>query len=167
MSPSTLIRLTLAVAATFLGLVALSTPTQAATAVSASGFVGSPNMDPAKYERRVKYWINVKRERHGLRKVRFNRCSDNLAESWSAYLAKNFEFYHQSMDPLLNKCNAVYAGETLARGLISPRKTVRLWMQSSGHRHIILSKYPNRVGIGATVDAEGRWLTAADFIKKP
>ena len=36
-------------------------------------------------------------------------------------------------------------------------------MDSEGHRHILLSKYPNRIGLGAYLDSRGDWLVAADF----
>jgi uncharacterized protein YkwD len=42
---------------------------------------------------------------------------------------------------------------------------VQLWMNSDGHRHILLSRYPNRIGIGAYQDSRGDWLVAADFAR--
>ena len=122
-------------------------------------------MDPEVYERRVQRLINDRREARGLRPVRLHSCTDGVAENWGEYLAENLEFYHQDLDTLFNRCDATYAGETLARGAITPQHMVRLWMQSDGHRHILLSRYPNRIGLGAYQDERGDWLVAADFTR--
>ena len=50
-------------------------------------------------------------------------------------------FFHQSMSTILNNCNAYYAGETLGRGAISPKRLVYLWMHSPEHRQVLLSHY--------------------------
>ncbi|HJR36919.1 MAG TPA: CAP domain-containing protein, partial [Nocardioidaceae bacterium] len=60
---------------------------------------------------------------------------------------------------------AMYAGETLGRGAISPRRLVRMWMHSDGHRHVLLSRKSRRIGIGAVPDAYGRWVVAANFMR--
>jgi len=122
-------------------------------------------MDPEVYERRVQRLINKKREARGLRAVRLHSCTDVIAEDWGSYLAENLEFYHQDLGKFFNRCDATYAGETLARGAITPRHMVRLWMESDGHRRVLLSKYPNRIGLGAYQDSRGDWLVAADFTR--
>lgn len=120
---------------------------------------------PDEYERRVVTWINRERTSRGLVKVRTQSCTDHYAERWSRYLGRNLEFYHQSLDPFFDKCKARYAGETLARGAVLPREMVELWMNSPGHRAILLSKNPRRIGIGAFLDSRGDWLVAADFTR--
>ncbi len=120
-------------------------------------------MDPGVYAHKVLRIINEKRAARDLRAVKLNTCTDKLAESWGSYLAGNLEFYHQDLSPFFEKCGAQYAGETLARGAVSPQEMVKLWMGSEGHRHILLSKYPNRIGLGAYLDSRGDWLVAADF----
>jgi len=117
------------------------------------------------YEHRVQRWINVVRTNRGLRPLRFQRCADGTAERWSRHLARTNLFYHQPMTRVLNRCNARYAGETLARGSIYPRRLVRMWMQSPPHRLIVLSSQPRRIGIGATLDRHGRWVVAANFVR--
>lgn len=123
-------------------------------------------IDPVVYERRVRKWINVQREKRDLKPVRANDCATGIARDWGQYLAENLEFYHQDLSPFFDKCNATYAGETLARGAVSPKAMVKLWMNSDGHRGILLSKYPNKIGLGAFQDSRGDWLVAADFIRK-
>jgi uncharacterized protein YkwD len=123
----------------------------------------SAALDPAVYAQRVLRGINQKRAARDLPALRLDTCTDRLAESWGSYLAANLEFYHQDLTPFFKKCDARYAGETLARGAVTPQEMVRLWMASDGHRHILLSKYPNRIGLGAYLDSRGDWLVAADF----
>ncbi len=136
-----------------------------ADAVTASSSALAPAMATGTYERHVQYWINVRRAHHGLHKLRLASCADSAAERWGAYLASTDEFFHQSMTSILNKCNAYYAGETLGRGAITPKRLVYLWMHSPEHRHVLLSKYPRRIGIGAYPDRFGEWVVAADFIR--
>ena len=120
-------------------------------------------MDPATYSAKVLAIINAKREAHGLKVLRLNACTDKLAETWGSYLASTLQFFHQDLTPFFDQCKAKYAGETLARGAVTPKQMVKLWMNSEEHRHILLSKYPNHIGLGATLDSRGDWLVAADF----
>jgi uncharacterized protein YkwD len=124
-----------------------------------------PAMSTSSYEKDVQRWINVQRGKHGLRHLRLASCTDRVAERWVSYLAAHDAFYHQSMSAILKECNARYAGETLGRGAISPRRLVRMWMNSPSHRDILLSKHPRRVGIGAYPDVYGQWVVAADFMR--
>jgi uncharacterized protein YkwD len=117
------------------------------------------------YESRVITWINRERAAHGLRPVKAHSCTDTYAERWSRYLGRNLEFFHQNLDPFFSRCHATYAGETLARGAVSPQEMVQLWMHSDGHRAILLSKNPRFIGVGAFLDSRGDWLVAADFTR--
>lgn len=141
------------------GVCVVPAPTASATTAV------SPAMAPDTYESRIEYWINRKRGRHGLPAVRLARCADLVAERWARYLADNDAFYHQSMTDVLNRCDASWAGETLGRGAVSPRRLVRAWMHSPEHRAILLSRKARRIGVGAAPDAFGRWVVAADFMR--
>lgn len=123
------------------------------------------SMSSGTYESRVQYWINVRRSHHGLGKLRIQSCTDGTAERWADFLATNDEFYHQDMGYILDKCNAYYAGETLGRGAISPKRLVYLWMHSPAHRIVLLSPHARRIGIGAYPDRLGEWVVAADFMR--
>lgn len=142
-----------------LGLSSLA-PTPAG-AVTASSMAAASDT----YESQVQQLINVRRAAHGLPRLKFASCPDGTAEVWSRHLASTDEFYHQSMTSLLDKCNAMYAGETLGRGTMSPRTLVQMWMHSPPHRAVLLSSKSRRVGIGATYDAYGRWVVAANFVR--
>jgi uncharacterized protein YkwD len=133
--------------------------------VTASSTALAPAMATSSYEKQVQYWINVRRAHHGLHKLRLASCTDAVAERWGEHLASTDTFYHQSMTTILDKCNAYYAGETLGRGAITPKRLVYLWMHSPEHRHVLLSKYPRRIGIGAYPDRFGEWVVAADFMR--
>jgi uncharacterized protein YkwD len=117
------------------------------------------------YEKRVQRLVNRRRARHDLPRLRLARCADRTATRWSRHLAGSNEFYHQSMSAVLDRCDARYAGETLGRGSMRPRKLVRMWMHSPSHRAVLLSEKSRRIGVGATPDAYGRWVVAANFIR--
>jgi uncharacterized protein YkwD len=135
---------------------AIQTKTVAATTSTSSA--------PDIYEQRVQRLVNKRRANHGLQSLRLSTCADGTAERWSRYLAANDEFFHQSMTNVLDTCEAQYAGETLGRGTMTPRKLVRMWMQSPGHRAVLLSSESRRIGVGATPDGSG-WVVAANFIR--
>lgn len=150
-----------AVAAT--GLVPVGTT--AASASTSALAAASPAMTTDSYEQQVQYWINVRRSQHGLGRLTLASCTDNVAENWGSYLASTGKFEHQSMTTILNRCNAYYAGETLGRGMISPKRLVYLWMHSPEHRIVLLSHNARRIGIGAYPDRLGEWVVAADFMR--
>ena len=140
-------------------------PAKASSVKLVAGQSVFPAYSDAYYEQGVQYWVNVQRKRHGLRALRFASCTDAVAENWSSKLASTGGFYHQSMTTLLNRCHAYYAGETLGRGAITPKTLVTMWMNSAPHRHVLMSKSPTRIGIGATPNASGEWVVAANFMR--
>lgn len=144
---------------------ATAAPAKASSVKLVAAHAVFPAYSDAYYEQGVQYWVNVQRKRHGLRPLKFASCTDAVAEHWSSVLAGTGSFYHQSMTRLLNRCNAYYAGETLGRGAITPKTLVTMWMHSAPHRHVLMSKSPTRIGIGATPNASGEWVVAANFMR--
>ncbi len=139
----------------------------AGTTVSASAATtSSVRLSGHQYESRVRHWINVKRTKHGLRELRNIRCANRTATRWTRHLIRTDSFYHQKMSNVLDRCNATYAAETLGKGGVTPRRLVGMWMDSPGHRAILLSKQPRRIGIGSSVDGDGQWVTTANFVKR-
>jgi uncharacterized protein YkwD len=124
----------------------------------------SPALSTDTYEARVLKRVNAARAHHGLRALTLAPCAVRVANRWSTHLASTGTFVHQSMQKLLRRCDARYVGETLGRGAMTPKTLVGMWMHSAPHRHVLLSHSPRRIGIGATPDAEGQWLVAANFM---
>ena len=151
------------VAALILPLAALPVAATPASAVTAGTTVA--RMDSGTYEKRVQYHVNRVRRHRELRPLRLASCADQVAERWSRHLASTGRFYHQSMYRVLDACEATYAGETLGKGAITPRQLVRMWMHSPGHRAILVSHKPRRIGVGARLNTDGRWVTAASFMR--
>jgi uncharacterized protein YkwD len=147
--------------ATVLATVGLAVLTTAPAA--AGGRVTALSSDT--YELMVQQLINKRRARHGLSKLSLESCTDGTAERWAQKLAQSHEFDHQSMSHIIDRCRAFYAGETLGKGAISPRRLVYLWMHSPGHREVLLSRQAKRIGVGAYVDSTGAWVTAANFTR--
>ena len=144
----------------------VTNPAPASALVGTGGpKLGVQHMRPGVYERRVQYWVNVQRRRHGLRRVHLETCTDRMAERWTTHLVRRNRFYHRSMWRIINRCDAYYAGETLGRGAIWPHRLVQMWMRSPGHRHILLSRKAHRIGVGSRVDRYGRWVTTANFTR--
>jgi uncharacterized protein YkwD len=124
-----------------------------------------PSLSTGSYETKVAAAINRVRARHHLRALTAAKCTTTVATRWSAHLAATDTFVHQSMQRLLKRCDARYAGETLARGSVSPNRIVRLWLDSPPHRHVLLSRSPRHLGVGATPNAAGEWVVAANFMR--
>ena len=138
-----------------------------ATAMSGTAVVAGSviTMSPDSYERRVHRVVNLRREALGLRALGKSACAAGTAGRWASHLALTDVLYHQSMSVVLRTCDASYAGETLGRGTMTPRQLVKMWMRSPDHRAILLSRKPRRVGIGASPDALGRYVVAANFVR--
>jgi uncharacterized protein YkwD len=151
--------------ATALVTVVTATGLVAVAPSGASARTALPAYSANVYEQQVQYFVNVQRRAHHLAPLSMAGCTDSVAERWSAYLAAHDAFYHQSMTRLLDKCDAYYAGETLGRGAITPQTLVSMWMHSPPHRAVLLSKSPRRIGIGATPNARGEWVVAANFMR--
>jgi uncharacterized protein YkwD len=137
----------------------------AATQASATNASAAKRAMPSgKYERRLLHWTNVQRQRHGRRPVRANRCADRYAEGWTRHMARTGRFEHRDQRVVMRGCDATAAGEVIARGHVTPRRMVRMWMSSSGHRAILLSRRYRLIGIGAKRTSNG-WLATQNYLR--
>lgn len=118
------------------------------------------------YEKRVQYQINKVRNYHDLPRVRYDSCADQRAEAWALNLRRSSAFYHQNMTNVLYACDARYAGEVLARGTMKPRRTIRMWLNSPGHRAIILSERPRRIGVGVRWHPDGGRVIVVNVLQR-
>lgn len=133
--------------------------TAGATA-SAAGYRNAPD----RFERRIVYWTNVHRRRHGLDPLAPRFCPNRHAEPWARHLARTGRFYHQDVTEMFS-CNGVrVAGENLARGYARPRAVVAAWMRSRPHRQNLLDDRYTHIGVGgARRTADGRMYVSQTF----
>lgn len=100
-------------------------------------------------ERRLIGKINDARAAHGLRRLRASARLGLGAHRWSVRLLAADSFAHARL--------ASGTGEILAWGTcdyLSPRRAVRMWLNSASHRPILLGRGVRYVGAGW---AAGRW----------
>ncbi len=118
-----------------------------------------------RYQRKVLHWTNVARRRHDLPPLHRIKCLRRIAVRWSEHLAASGDFEHQHLNVIFRRCDgARSAGENIARGGVSPRAMVRLWMNSPGHRANILNRRYTHLGVGAAV-RNGQWSGVQDFAR--
>ncbi|KHL15825.1 uncharacterized protein YkwD [Mumia flava] len=118
---------------------------------------------PGVYERRVVRHTNRKRTNRGLRGLRRSACLDRFAQRSANRIARNGRLTHQNLRPVLDRCNAWMVGENIAYGYVWPRRVVRAWMASPGHRANILQRRYRRIGVGMARDASGTVWVAQVF----
>ncbi len=145
-------------------LTSVPAPVAGAAVPTATGKLAMSAMASGRYERRLLHWTNVQRQRHGRRPVRANRCADRYAEGWTRHLARTGRFEHRDQRVVMRGCDATAAGEVIARGHVTPRRMVRMWMGSDGHRAILLSRRFRLIGIGARHTSNG-WLATQNYLR--
>ncbi|GAA5119461.1 hypothetical protein GCM10023339_33260 [Alloalcanivorax gelatiniphagus] len=111
--------------------------------------------------------INEARADKGLRKIwNFDVCTDQLAEEWGERIARTGVLAHRDQGEVIRKCDNSWAGETLVRGTdLSPDTMVDLWLDSPGHREILLSPRARRAGVAITSDAQGRTIGVVNLVR--
>jgi uncharacterized protein YkwD len=123
--------------------------------------------------------INQARARHGLVPVRADARLMAIAGARARDMATKGYFSHTQPDGrnVFNLLSAYpvrwySAGEVIAwntwPGLAdSAHAATGAWMRSTGHRHILMSRGYNYMGVGLAVGANGRKYWAGVFIKGP
>jgi uncharacterized protein YkwD len=116
----------------------------------------SPSVDAR--ERAIVRAINRQRAKHGLGAVRSSRRLARAADFQSWEMLDADYIAHESRDGgpfdrrVRRYANHRSLGETLAMlggcGNGSARRVVRMWMNSSGHRAVLLSSAYRKIGIG-------------------
>ena len=127
-------------------------------------------------ERAIVRAINRQRSQHGLSKLRSSRRLARAADFHSWEMLDADYFAHESRDGgpfdvrVRRYANHKALGETLAMlggcGPKAARRVVRMWMNSPGHRAILLSSSFRRIGLGKRIgDLHGSraCLVTADF----
>jgi uncharacterized protein YkwD len=128
-------------------------------------------------ERAIVHRINVERANHGLSAVKPNKRLARAADYHSWEMLDANYFAHESrnggsFDARINRFTHKHAlGETLAMiggrcGRGSARRIVGMWMNSPGHRDILLSSTYSLVGVAARAGSLGgtkACVVTADF----
>ena len=111
--------------------------------------------------------INEARAANGLRKVwNFDECTDQLSEQWGDRIARTGRFEHRDQGEVIRKCHNSWAGETLVRGSgLTPESMVQLWLDSPGHREILLNPRARRAGVAIAQDPQGRVIGVVNLVR--
>ena len=150
--------------------------------VAASGVVGLVGGSPAaaaptyadRMESATITSTNHRRVQRDRRAVRSNACLDRMAERWARHLAETNTLIHRRLGRVLNRCNRSYVSENLAKYPVSPgmtaaeiaHGTVDAWMRSTAHRHNLLSRTPEVIGLGVARSANGSyWVVVQNFAR--
>jgi len=134
----------------------------AAPAAEAAG----PRIDRG--ERTVIRAINRARASYGLRRLRANRRLARAADAHSRTMLRADFFAHGSFAQRVRRYVRLRSiGETIAMtSRCRPRTVVRMWLNSPGHRAVLLSGRYRRVGVGRRLGRLGSsraCLVTADF----
>ncbi len=111
--------------------------------------------------------INQARADNGLDPIRvFDACTDRLSERWGRRIARTGDFVHRDQGEVIDRCRGSWAGETLVRGTgLTPEQMVQLWLDSPGHREILLSPRAQRAGVSITSDDQGRMIGVVNLVR--
>ena len=111
--------------------------------------------------------INEARAANGLRKIwSFDACTDQLAEEWGQRIARTGLFEHRDQNDVIRRCDNSWAGETLVRGVgLTPDVMVDLWLDSPGHRDILLNPRARRAGVSIEQDSQGRVIGVVNLVR--
>jgi uncharacterized protein YkwD len=125
-------------------------------------------------ERALVRAVNGVRARHGLSRVAATRSLSRAADHHSRRMIAHDFFAHGAMAQRVRRYGHFRrVGETLAMvsrcGRRGARLTVRMWMGSSTHRAIVLSRGFRRIGVGARrgrLGASRTCVVTADFASR-
>lgn len=114
------------------------------------------------FETEVVAGINRERGNRGLKKLTHTVCFHNRALDYARELANQDKFLHNNLDEYFVRCpngdKPRYVGEVLARGFSTPQGVVQGWMNSDGHRRVIMSTSPNTIGVGVAKNSSGAYV---------
>jgi uncharacterized protein YkwD len=137
----------------------------ALTASPAPVAVSAPTAGERKYQNKVFKIVNNVRANHNKVKLRKNTCLQRFANRHAERMAKQKRLFHQNLGRVMRRCGLRAAGENVARGNVAPRRIVRMWMRSPGHRANILRPGYRITGVAAR-KAGGQWWVAQVFGRK-
>jgi len=127
----------------------------------------APAATPAevRYGNKIIRLVNNIRDSHDRVELRKNKCLQRFANRQAERMATQRRLFHQELGPIQRACGVGYVGENVARGTISAKQMVGLWMNSPGHRANILFRKYRLTGVGARRGG-GQWWAAQVFGRK-
>ena len=139
---------------------------------SASALPSTARLDSG--ERAIVRALNGVRAGHGLPSLRVSGALARAADVHSANMLANDFFAHGSMGQRVRRyVRSRSIGETLARTSScsrgSARRVVQMWMNSSGHRAVVLSRRYRKVGVARRAGRLGSaraCVITADFASR-
>lgn len=112
--------------------------------------------------------VNAVRASHGLPALRLDELLTQSAQGHACTMARAGTFTHEGSGGAKARmkragCRTRLTGENIAMGFASGSRTMDLWMNSPGHRGIILTRNFTRIGLGVAKPAPGtfggpRWV---------
>ena len=119
--------------------------------------------------------ISAFRLEHGEGRVVRDATLDGIAREQARAMAAKDDLSHEVLGPFARRIAPAGAGraaENIAYGYETFEKTLRQWIDSSGHRRNLLLHNASRVGIASARDASGKrtyWamVIAGDYEPKP
>ncbi len=119
--------------------------------------------------------ISAFRLQHGEVRVVRDATLDGIAMAQARAMASKDNLSHEALGPFARRIAPAGAGraaENIAYGYDSFDKTLRQWIDSSGHRRNLLLHNASRVGVASAKDASGKrtyWamVIAGDYEPKP
>lgn len=116
--------------------------------------------DLGAFEDQLVVEINDARADQGLAPIRLHdSCVDRLASQWSKRIARTGQLEHRNQMQVIRKCRQSWAAEALVRGSqMTPESMVTAWLNSPGHRAIVLNRKAKRLGVAVATDSSGRTI---------
>ena len=119
--------------------------------------------------------ISAFRLQHGEARVVRDATLDGIAQEQARAMAAKDNLSHEALGPFawrIAPAGAGRAAENIAYGYDSFDKTLRQWIDSSGHRKNLLLHNASRVGVASARDSSGKrtyWamVIAGDYEPKP
>jgi uncharacterized protein YkwD len=156
-----------ALAAAALTAALLAAPAPAAASPCAGGDITPTTRNLKQVRHSTLCLLNEVRRSRGLKRLRPNTRLRRAAQRYSRQMAFNNFFSHRSpggstllgrvrRTAYLSSTRGWMLGENIAWGagpLATPRKTMRAWMRSPGHKRNILTRRFTEVGIGVVAGA--------------
>jgi uncharacterized protein YkwD len=161
------LRALLVASAVVLSLLGTSAGAQAATWEVPVVSTEVPPLSLDEFEDQLMVEINQARRANDRRRIGvYDSCVDRMAEAWGTFLASTGRFEHRDQNEVLRRCNVNWAGENLVRGTgLTPEAMVQAWLDSPGHRVILLNTKARRAGVSVTEDGQGRLVGVLNVVR--